>query len=202
MDDELKLAGVWNDEISERIKACDFFVPLLSRATQEGGDDRFFRKEWQLALDAKRPFLSVYLEQCELPPSVSKDLKAEINDRQFAELFPSREEGLRQILRFLHEKKRTGVFEENFSCLGPDNIGWRLGNWQLDEADSTGENSGSLRGVAQLSKTALLPQAVRHHHRATGAATHAALPPSPPAVCACAIRQRGKLSGRRRWRGR
>jgi hypothetical protein len=27
MDDELKLAGVWNDEIDERIKACDLFMP-------------------------------------------------------------------------------------------------------------------------------------------------------------------------------
>jgi hypothetical protein len=161
MDDELKLAGVWNDEINERIKGCDFFVPLLSRATQEGGDDRFFRREWQLAFDAKRPFLTVYLEQCELPLSVSMDLKAEMKDRQWAELFLSYEEGLRQILRFLHEKKRTGVFEESFSCLGPDNIGWRLGSWQLDEADITGGNSRSLRGIARLSNTALLPQAMR-----------------------------------------
>ena len=161
MDDELKLAGIWNDEINERIKACDFFVPLLSRATQEGADDRFFRKEWQLALDAQRTFLSIYLEQCELPLSVSEDLRAEIRNRQWAELFPSREDGLRRILRILHEKKRTGVFEESFSCLGPDNTGWQLSGWQLDEADSTGVNSRSLRGVARLSNAALLPQAVR-----------------------------------------
>jgi hypothetical protein len=156
MDDDLKLAGVWNDEIGEKIKACDFFVPVLSRATQEGGENRFFSREWQLAFEAKRPFLTVYLEPSELPPSFSKDLEAEMKGREWVELFPSYEESLRRILRFLHEKKRTGVFEESFSCLGPDNIGWRLGGWQLDEADSTGENSRSLYGIAQLSTALLL----------------------------------------------
>ena len=161
MDDELKLAGVWNDEIDERIKACDLFMPLLSRATQAGGDDRFFRREWQLASNAERLFLPVCLDECELPPSLSKDLKARIEGRQWAKLVPSYEEGLRRILRFLHEKKRTGVFEETFSCLGPDNVGWRLGGWRLDDADSTGGNSRSIFGTARLSTAQLLPQTVR-----------------------------------------
>lgn len=160
MDDELKPAEPWNVGIEERIKACDFFVPLLSRATQQGGDNRFFPTEWQFAFDAKRPFLTVFLEPCELPPSASEDLKAEMKRREWVELFPSREESLRRILRFLYERKRTGVFEESFSCLGPDNIGWRLGGWQLNEADSTGENSGSLYGIARLNP-ALPPQTVR-----------------------------------------
>jgi len=135
-------------------------VPFLSRATQQGGENRFFPTEWQFAFDAKRPFLTVFLEPCELPPSASEDLKAEMKRREWVELFPSREESLRRILRFLYEQKRTGVFEESFSCLGPDNIGWRLGGWQLNEADSTGENSGSLYGIAQFNP-ALPPQTVR-----------------------------------------
>ena len=161
LDDKLKLAGVWNEEIDERIKGCNFFMPLLSRATQVGADDRFFRKEWQLALDAKRVFLPVRLQECELPLSLPKDLKAAIEDHQWVALFPSYEEGLRRILRFLHDNKRTGVFEESFSCLGPDNDDWRLGAWKVDEADSTGGNSQSLCGIAKLSPAALLPQAVR-----------------------------------------
>ena len=152
--------------VERRDRREDQRLAIFSRRSSLGRRRRattiaFFRTEWQLAFDAKRPFLTVYLDQCELPLSVSRDLKAEMKDRQWAELFLSYEEGLRQILRFLHEKKRTGVFEESFSCLGPDNIGWRLGNWQLDEADSMDGNSRSLCGIARLSNTALLPQAVR-----------------------------------------
>src|SRR3954467_9641376 len=41
MDDELKLAGRFNDEIQERIATCDLFLPLLSKATQMGDAKRF-----------------------------------------------------------------------------------------------------------------------------------------------------------------
>jgi len=61
MDDVRKLAGQWNEEIPARIGASDLFLPLLSQATQEGGADRFFRKEWQIACTAKRPFLPLRL---------------------------------------------------------------------------------------------------------------------------------------------
>lgn len=163
MDDELKLAGRWNDEIKDRIATCDLFVALMSRATQEGDAKRFYHKEWQFAHKAQCRFLPIYLEECCLPASLPKPLAAAIGSRHHQELFPSYEEGLGRILRFLHEVKRTGVFEETFSCLGPDNAGWRLdrSGWQLDKADSTGENSRSIRVMAQLAPTKLLPQAVR-----------------------------------------
>jgi TIR domain len=45
MDYQLKLAGIWNDEIDERVKTCAFFIPILSKATQDGAGCRFFRKE-------------------------------------------------------------------------------------------------------------------------------------------------------------
>ncbi len=45
MDDELKLAGRWNDEIEDRIAASDFFLLVLSQATQTGDAKRFFRRE-------------------------------------------------------------------------------------------------------------------------------------------------------------
>jgi TIR domain len=160
MDDELKPAGRWNNEVEDRIAKCDLFVALLSRATQEGETKRFFRKEWQLAHKAQRRFLPVRLEECRLPASLPKALVSEIKGRQREDLFPSYEQALPRILRFLHEEKRTGVFEETFSCLVPDNANWRLGGWQLDEGDSTGENSCSIRAVARLSPPQL-PQVVR-----------------------------------------
>src|SRR3712207_1976788 len=148
MDDELKLAGRWNSEIEDRIATCDFFLPMLSRATQEGDAKRFFFKEWRLAHRAHRCFLPVRLEECRLPAWLPKTLATAIESYQYEDLFPSYEVGLRRILCCLYDKKRTGVFEETFSCLGPDNAGWRLGGWQLDGAHSTGENSCSLHAMA------------------------------------------------------
>jgi hypothetical protein len=153
MDDELKLAGRWNDEINERIPACDLFVAVLSRATQEGEANRFFRKEWRLAVQAQRRLLPLRLEPCQLPATLPEKLTAELRRWQWQDLFPSYEDGLRRVLRFLHAEARSGVFEETFSCLGPDNAAWRLGGWQLDPADSTGGRSGSLYAVARLAPT-------------------------------------------------
>jgi TIR domain len=72
MDYQLKLAGIWNDEIDERVKTCAFFIPILSKATQDGAGCRFFRKEWQIALDARRTFLPVRLEECALPAALAE----------------------------------------------------------------------------------------------------------------------------------
>jgi TIR domain len=158
MDDELKLARCWNDEIRERIAACDLFLPLLSRATQMGDAKRFFCREWRLAHAARRRFLPVRLEDCRLPASLPKSLAAAIESHQREDLFPSYEEGLCRILRLMHEEKRSAVFEETFSCVGPDNTGWQLGGWKL-EADSRGENSHSIHAAIRLDPMRLLPQA-------------------------------------------
>ena len=158
MDDELKLAGRWNDEIEERIPGSDLFVLVLSRATLSGNAQRFFRKEWELAFQSQRRVLPVRLDACELPASLPADRAAAIGALQREDLFPSYEEGLRRILRLLFEMKRSGIFEETFSCLGPDNPAWRLHGWQMDDADSTGENSQSIHAAARLSPMRPLPQ--------------------------------------------
>jgi TIR domain len=44
MDYQLKLAGIWNDEIDERVKTCAFFIPILSKATQDGAAVASFAK--------------------------------------------------------------------------------------------------------------------------------------------------------------
>jgi hypothetical protein len=161
MDDELKLANRWNDEIDGRIAAADFVLLLLSRATQAGDANRFFRKEWELAYRDQRRIMPVRLEESELPASLPETLASAIRDLQRVDLFPTYEDGLRKILRSLYEAKRTGVFEETFSCLGPDNAGWQLRGWELADADSTGENSRSIHGLAKLSTAQLLPQTSR-----------------------------------------
>jgi hypothetical protein len=162
MDYELKLAGRWNEEIDTRIAASNLILLIMSRATETGGADRFFRKEWMLAFEARRLMLPVRLEDCKLPATLAPELAKAVDALQRADLFPSYEEGLRGILRFLHETKRTGVFEETFSCIGPDNPGWRLDGWQLDDVDRTGQNSQSIHATARLSPMVLLPQRVAH----------------------------------------
>jgi hypothetical protein len=89
MDDELKLAGRWNDEIEERIAGSDLFVLVLSRATQAGNAQRFFRKEWELAFQSQRRILPVRLDACELPASLPADQAAAISALQREDLFPS-----------------------------------------------------------------------------------------------------------------
>jgi len=162
MDYELKLAGEWNAEIEGRIAGSNLVLLIMSRATEAGSPDRFFRKEWDLAFNAKRRVLPVRLEECLLPQTLTPEMSTAITSRQRADLFPSYEEGLRRILRFLCETKRTGVFEETFSCLGPDNTDWRMNGWQLDDADSSGRNSGSIHAAARLSPAQLLPQTAKH----------------------------------------
>jgi hypothetical protein len=85
--------------------------------------------------------MPVRLEDCALPDA----LKA----RQWQDLFPY-DQGIVRLLRFLHQEKRTGVFEEMFSCNGPDNRDWALDGWELDPFDHTGRKSQSLHGSADL----------------------------------------------------
>jgi hypothetical protein len=54
---DLRRPGIepWmDDELKERVESCDFFLLLLSRATQEVDPKRFFPKEWRLAHKARR----------------------------------------------------------------------------------------------------------------------------------------------------
>jgi hypothetical protein len=104
----------------------------------------------------------VRLEECSLPTSLPSDFATFIESYQREDLFPSYEEGLQRILRFLHFEKRSGVFEETFSSFGPDNVGWRLTGWHLDDADNTGANSRSMHAIARLDPTKLLGQPVTH----------------------------------------
>jgi hypothetical protein len=146
----------------------------------------------------------VRLEECQLPAALPKALLAAIESIQREDLFPSYEDGLRRILRVLHAEKRTGVFEETFSCLGPDNAGWRLGDWQLHEADHHRREqplaSCRRQGLADTASAAGGAPDRRDRDRAAGPAADAALPPPPSALGAG--RRRGGIPRHGRRRGR
>src|SRR5262249_22478689 len=110
MDYELKLAGRWNDEIEGRIAGSNLVLLIMSRATEAGSPERFFRKEWDHAFRLKRRILPIRLEECLLPATLAPEISTAIDSVQRADLFPSYEEGLRRILRFLYETMRTGFF--------------------------------------------------------------------------------------------
>jgi TIR domain len=149
LDDELRPGGKWNDDITGEIAASTHFVALISAHSLR--DDRFVRREWDQALAQNKPFIPVRLEECALPDI----LKA----KQWEDLFPE-DSGTVRLLRFFHQEKWRGVFEESFSCDGPDNADWELQGWELDASDHTGGQSQSLHGRAGLSAGALLPQTV------------------------------------------
>ena len=47
---ELRGGDVWDTLIRGRIRACDFFVPVIS-ATTNARDEGYFRREWRLAVE-------------------------------------------------------------------------------------------------------------------------------------------------------
>src|SRR5262249_13844885 len=47
---ELRGGDVWDALIRGRIRACDFFVPVIS-ATTNARDEGYFRREWRLAIE-------------------------------------------------------------------------------------------------------------------------------------------------------
>ena len=149
LDDELRPGSEWNDDIIGQITGCSHFLALISPHSLR--DDRFVRREWDQALDQNKPFIPVRLQDSSLPDF--------LKSKQWEDLFPY-ETGLVKLLRFLHQEKRTAVFEETFSCNGPDNADWTCEGWTLDPFDHTGRQSQSLHGSARLSPMAMLPQTV------------------------------------------
>jgi hypothetical protein len=129
----------WNREIDERIRGCSHFLAVVSPHSLR--DDRFVRREWDQALAQDKYVMPLRLEDCALPDA----LKA----KQWQDLFPY-DRGIVRLLRFLHQEKRSGIFEETFSCNGADNRGWVLDGWELDAFDHTGRKSQSLHARADL----------------------------------------------------
>jgi hypothetical protein len=138
--DELKLARVWNDE-SAKGSMPAIFLPLLSAPKPEAGDDRFLRREWPLPYSAKAA-VSMRTADMNLEGPQGRD-----EGRQWAELFPSRERPTSDpsafFMRRTDGRLRGELLLASFRTI-------------LDQADSTGENSRALCGIAGLSKTALL----------------------------------------------
>ncbi len=60
--DELTGGDAWDDHIRERIKNCTFFVPVVSKHTQDRSEG-YFRREWRFAIERShdmaddRPFI-------------------------------------------------------------------------------------------------------------------------------------------------
>ncbi len=46
---KLKAGDQWDMKILQNLKACLFFLPVVSRQTEQALHDRYFRKEWNLA---------------------------------------------------------------------------------------------------------------------------------------------------------
>ncbi|MBV8096117.1 MAG: toll/interleukin-1 receptor domain-containing protein, partial [Acetobacteraceae bacterium] len=47
---ELRGGDVWDALIRDRIRACEFFVPVIS-STTNARDEGYFRREWRLAIE-------------------------------------------------------------------------------------------------------------------------------------------------------
>lgn len=140
----------WNEELELAIKDSEYFLALISSSSLEEGG--FVQKEWDLALEEDRIVIPIRLEE-RAPPE-------KMNPLQWVDLFPSYEEGLRKILRFLNNQQSSALFKETFSSIGPDNEGWDLSEWETSSADHTGRGSESIYAKVGLSRSRMLPQTV------------------------------------------
>lgn len=86
---QLFLSYAHQDADRVRTFAADLVLLLMSRATEAGSPDRFFRKEWDLALKLSRRILPIRLEECLLPATLTPKMSTAIASVQRADLFPS-----------------------------------------------------------------------------------------------------------------
>jgi len=71
---QLKAGNSWEDKLRRSIDECSLFVPVISSHTVTGQPDRFFRKEWRLALE-RAELKSFNPENAFLLPVVIDDSK-------------------------------------------------------------------------------------------------------------------------------
>jgi len=131
----------WSRVIENEIIESEWVLALLSNKSLT---KLYVHYEWDLALkDGNKLFIPVRLEPCAVPETLSSF--------QWVDIFPSRDDALRKILRRLNRSRTSGHFEETFSSLGPDNEGWDLSEWSLNDMDHTGRGSTSICGEAKAS---------------------------------------------------
>lgn len=147
---ELQPGRLWDEDLRQAIIGSDYFLALISGSSLEEGG--FVQKEWRLALDEGKAVIPVRLEE-RAPPK-------EMDPLQWVDLFPSYDEGLKKILRFLNSQQSRALFRETFSSIGPDNEGWDLSEWETSSDDHTGKGSEAIYAKVSLSSSRMLPQTV------------------------------------------
>ena len=51
---QLTIGADWQHKITENLRTCLFFIPVISRNTEVAVSDRFFREEWTQAAERAR----------------------------------------------------------------------------------------------------------------------------------------------------
>ena len=109
---ELRGGDAWDNLIRQQIKACTFFVPLISETTRERTEG-YFRREWKLAIERShdiaddRPFI-LPAALANIPPEVARVPQTFLS-LQWINL-PDGTQGERLVerLEFLHRKLNPG----------------------------------------------------------------------------------------------
>ena len=111
-DEGVAASNEWPEEIANAVLGCSVFVCFISpRAT----DSINCRNEINLALNEKKPFLAIHLEETELPPGLRLrmgDLQAILKDKIPADRYLSKVTGTLDQLLGRKQKVNLGAAEK------------------------------------------------------------------------------------------
>lgn len=132
-DEGVAASNEWPEEIANAVIGCSVFICFISpRAT----DSVNCRNEINLALNEKKPFLAIYLEDTELPPGLRLrmgDLQAILKNKIPAERYFSKVTGTLDQLLGRKTKSNLGA-SEKASQLYVSRDGQTFGPYNFDQA--------------------------------------------------------------------
>ena len=132
-DEGVAASNEWPEEIANAVLGCSVFVCFISpRAT----DSINCRNEINLALNEKKPFLAIHLEETDLPPGLRLrmgDLQAILKDKIPAERYLSKVTGTLDQLLGRKQKVNLGAAEKA-SSLFVSREGQTFGPYTFDQA--------------------------------------------------------------------
>lgn len=133
----------YDAEIKKLIEECSYILALISDASLSTRG--YVAIEWAYAMEKKKRVVPFLLDRSvQNNPEAPAILKG-VKDINWVRAYESFEEAEKKVLQEVYSDLAKGTFRDTFSSLGPDNEGWHLDGWTLDDADAGAQKSQSIR---------------------------------------------------------